>query len=71
MPATGKRERDEGYPELSVEELAAVYRVTKAMERLLLGNGPTNLECHGLMQDIDRVRDALTRIKFITPQDQV
>ena len=70
MPATGRRELDEGYPGLAFEELAAVYRVAKAMEGCLTGSGPTNRECPGLMQDIDRVRSALTRIKFITPEDQ-
>ena len=70
MPATGRRELDEGYPELGIEELAAVYRVMKAMEGTLMGRGHTNRECPGLMQDLDRVHEALVRIKFLTPEDQ-
>lgn len=69
MPATGRRELDEGYPELGIEELAAVYRVMKAMEGILMGRGPANRECPGLMQDCDRVHEALVRIKFLTPED--
>lgn len=70
MPATGRRELDEGYKPLAFEELAAMYRVSEAMERMLMGSGPSNHEYPGLMQDVDRLRSALTRIKFITPEDQ-
>lgn len=71
MPATGRRELDEGYPELGIEELAAVYRVMTAMERLVLGTlRPLQQEKWGLFEDLDRVRNALVRIKFLTPEDE-
>lgn len=71
MPATGRRELDEGYKPLAFEELAAVYRTLTSMERLVLGTPrPLTQDKWGLFADLDRVRSALTRIKFITPEDQ-
>jgi len=74
MPATGRRELDEGYKPLAFEELAAVYRVLRSLEQraaeggILLPRGA--ILSLAMLQDLDRVRSALTRIKFITPGEQ-
>lgn len=69
MPATGRRELDEGYKPLAFEELAAMYRVMRSLEIPVATRTPVVLHA-GLLEDLDRVRSALTRIKFITPEDQ-
>jgi len=68
MPATGKRELDEGYKPLAFEELVAVFRVMRALELPVATGTPVVLHT-GLLEDLDRVRSALTRIKFITPEE--
>jgi len=66
MPATGRRELDEGYKPLAFEELIAVYRVLRALEIAAATGRPVELH-RVLLEDLDRVRFALTRIKFIAP----
>lgn len=69
MPVTGRRELDEGYAPLYFEELAAVYRVLRALEGPVVTGGQVAFNT-ALLEDLDRVRYALTRIKFITPEDK-
>jgi hypothetical protein len=69
MPATGRRELDEGYEPLAFEELAAIYRTLKLVELTVLIYGHTLVVNNVVKQDIDRVRAALTRINFITPEE--
>ena len=71
MPATGRRELDEGYKPLAFEELAAVFRVAKAMEEYVVcSKNPMVKDKDGMLVDLDIVHKGLTRIKFITPEDQ-
>jgi hypothetical protein len=71
MPATGRRELDERYKPLAFEELAAVFRVAKAMEEYVVcSKNPMVEDKNGMLVDLDTVHKALTRIKFITPEEQ-
>ena len=69
MPATGRRELDEGYKPLAFEELAAVYRTLRNLESCTATGSPVVFH-RALLEDMDRIRSALTRIKFITPEEQ-
>jgi len=70
MPATGRRELDEGYKPLAFDELAAVYRTLRRLEDSSCTTG-TSVEFNQMMiGDMERVRSALTRIEFITPEEQ-
>ena len=66
MPATGRQELDEGYRPLAFEELAAAYRLLRALEKPAV-YGEQFAFNTALLEDMDRVRSALTRIKFIAP----
>ncbi len=68
MPATGRRELDEEYKPLAFEELVAVHRLLLLVEIAVLID-PALPAVNPVQQDMDRVRAALTRIKFITPEE--
>jgi hypothetical protein len=67
MPATGRRELDEGYPELSVEELAAIDQVVAALHTMLIhtwDNPKYMADRRQRMANVEAAERALIRIGF-------
>lgn len=66
MPATGRRESDEGYPPLAFDELMAIDRVVKCCDEWL----QSTVHCWSDKAAVKVAKAALARIKFITPEDK-
>ncbi len=67
MPATGRREEDERYPELSVEELAAIDQVVAALHTMLIhtwDNPKYMADRKQRMANVEAAERALIRIGF-------
>jgi hypothetical protein len=67
MPATGRREEDERYPELSVEELLAIDQAVAACETLLVHTRDIpkfRAEYETRLRNVEAAQRALIRIGF-------
>lgn len=80
MPATGRRELDEGYPPLTFDELLCITDACRYMQMMLVfqeeeakaaGRSVASLVGHASMVDVtERALAGLARIGFYKPTDR-